>query len=96
MVLLNVVDSKDNRKEARAAVVNMSPGGAAFESSIKFPRGRKVILRFTIDDKKAYVVDGVVKRVEQKTGSYIHGVKFKNLNFIEKIKLRLFIYRISR
>ncbi|MBN2407804.1 MAG: PilZ domain-containing protein [Elusimicrobia bacterium] len=96
LVLLYVADSNDPGKVARAAVVDISMGGAAFESSIKFSAGDEVILRFTLPKEKIYVINGVIRRTSERTGALVYGVQFKEMNFFGKFRLRKLISKLDK
>lgn len=94
---LNIVNTKTPHKTARAAVIDISLGGAAFECvDEKFEEGEPVELRFVFSEEKVNVFTGTVKRVhETDTGSFFHGVQFEDLSLIDKFKLFILIHKIG-
>jgi hypothetical protein len=95
LVLLNVDSTSSLHKSSRAAVIDIGVGGVAFESSTEFPVNDDVIIRFILPGHNVFVFEGVVKRVENTTGVYVHGVEFKNINFFDKIRLKKLIFKIG-
>lgn len=95
LVLLNVEIPGVPQKSGRAAVTNISMGGAAFESSIEFSEEDDIDLRFTLPGEKIYLLEGVIKRVHNRGGNFECGVEFKKLSFFDRIKLLKLISIIS-
>ncbi|MEA3506282.1 MAG: PilZ domain-containing protein [Elusimicrobiota bacterium] len=96
LVLLDVLDPKNSDKSGRAAVIDISTGGAAFESAIRFEKGEPVELRFTIARGKVFVVDAVVRRVKERTGAHVYGVEFQDLGFFDKLKVKKLIATVAK
>ncbi|MGM0442295.1 MAG: PilZ domain-containing protein [Elusimicrobiota bacterium] len=97
LFVLNIVDLNNPHATARAAVIDISMGGAAFECVDKrFEEGDSVELRFVFSESKVYVFSGTVKRVHQREdGTFFHGVQFRDLGLIDKIKLFILIHKIG-
>jgi len=83
---LSLADAEDIRESRgeRVVVVNISMGGLSFCSSSRFTPGDEVIFHFLPVPFQVY---GVVKRVKQNFETFIHGVEFENLSFMNRIKL---------
>ena len=96
LVLLDVSNADAPDDTGRAAVVDISIGGCAFESNFKLSEGDRVIMRFTLPGNKLYVMEGEVKRVRFSTGAFVYGIKFMKLGFFGKIKLRKLISIIRK
>ena len=96
LVLLDVSDPENPDKSGRAAVIDISSGGAAFESAVKFEKGEPVELRFTLAKGKVFAVDSVVRRVRERTGAHVYGVEFQNLGFFDKLKVKKLIATVSK
>ena len=95
IVLLDVAYEDKPGETTRAAIVDISLGGCAFETRREFDAGRKVLLKFTLQKKKVYLVSGEIKRVRPGTGAYVHGVQFEGTGIIERIKRKRLINKIS-
>jgi c-di-GMP-binding flagellar brake protein YcgR len=88
-VLLNVSTLDDaDIKTGRAAITDISKGGAGFVSTTKFDEGENVELKFILPGNKYYIFIGVIKRVKKLTNTFSYGIEFKDLNFLDKIELK--------
>jgi len=97
LVLLNVSSMDDMDKSVRAAVINISVGGLAFESHQKFFAGERVSMRFTsLPGGRVQVIRGEVIRVSRRIGAYVYGVRFNKTGFLQRLRLRKTIWDISR
>jgi c-di-GMP-binding flagellar brake protein YcgR len=96
LVLLDVSDPENTDKGGRAAVIDISTGGAAFESAVKFEKGEPVELRFTMAKGKVFVVDAAVRRVRERTGAHVYGVEFLDLGFFDKLKVKKLIATVAK
>jgi c-di-GMP-binding flagellar brake protein YcgR len=96
-LLLVTVDRADITGEfARAALIDISMCGAAFESSAAFYTGEEVIMRIVLPPETIFVLDGVIRRVEERTGASLYGMEYKGLRGSEKKQLKEIIEVISR
>ena len=91
-----MADVNKPEKIARAAVVDISLGGAAFESTIEFAEGDQVFLRFTLPKEKIYVIKGVIRRTSSKMGASIYGVQFDEMGFMKKFQLKRLISKLGK
>lgn len=99
LVLLDITDINDNKKMGRAALVDISIDGAGFESHLEFKAGDNIVLRFTFPGQKIYVLEGIIRRVTDKTGItgiFAYGAQFKKMGFFDKINLRKLIFKVSK
>ncbi|MDA3792901.1 MAG: PilZ domain-containing protein [Elusimicrobia bacterium] len=96
LVLLDVIDPEDPHKHGRGAVVDISSGGAAFESAVDFEEGDPVELRFTLPGGKVYAMNAVVRRARERTGATVYGVQFQDLGFFEKLRLKKLISHVTK
>jgi len=92
--LLYVASESEPDKGGRAAVVDISMSGTAFESTENFFIGERVVLRFVLPGNKVYVFAGDVKRIGSRPGTNVVGVEFINLTFFRKLKLKKLISQI--
>ncbi|MGM0568682.1 MAG: PilZ domain-containing protein [Elusimicrobiota bacterium] len=96
LVLLDVALRDKPEEKERAAIINISPDGCAFETPVEFKKESLVALRFVFNNDKVYIIKGRIKRVHAKRGgAYVHGVQFKKSGILEKIKRRKIIKKLS-
>ena len=96
LVLLNVESPDTTREAVRAAVVNISKSGAAFEAAAEFSNGVPVILRFTLPEGDIYVFNAVIRRVSRVIGAYEYGVEFLSMDSGAKKNLKKLINKIRK
>lgn len=90
LTLVDILGANSKVKD-RAAVMDISMAGLAFESNTMFSEGDEVLFNFF---PLALNVMGIVKRVERSIGVYFHGVEFENISFNNKIVLSKLISKI--
>ena len=86
LVLLNI-EVLSTHKMGRAAIINISPGGAGFVSEVNCPNGEEVMMRFTFRSGKFYLLEGIISRVRDLGGRFEYGVKFRKMGFFDRLKL---------
>jgi c-di-GMP-binding flagellar brake protein YcgR len=77
-------------RHTRVRLIDVSPGGLKFTSSLKFPVSSEVVLEFsicTIEDC-LFLQGHIVYRNEKNRGTYIYGVCFDN---IDKVTHKLLV-----
>ena len=95
LVLLYVSSSETADKHGRAALVNVSRGGAAVETQVKFEEKEKIVLRFTLPNKKIYIINGKICRADAKIGINVYGIQFETPGFIGRFKRAFLVSRLS-
>ena len=96
LVLLNVISADLPEKAARAAVIDISLGGSAFETSQEFSKDEALFMRFILPGERVYTVKARVVRVSRSGGAFTYGAQFERLGFFSRMKLRRVISDISR
>lgn len=94
--LLSIDSLTHIEKSGRAAVVDISIGGAAFESSVEFEKGEKVVLRFTGEWDRIQIIEGIITRVENRIGVYVHGVEFTDKGFFNNLRIKKLISKLKK
>ena len=95
LVLFNVNQPDITNRESRAALVDVSLGGVAFETQAEFYVGNNVILRIILPDKKIFVLECIIRRVQRRTGTFLYGSEFVYSGASDRKKLEKIISEIS-
>lgn len=82
------VEGKD-----RGVVVDISMDGLVYASTRMFSLGDYVVFNFPPGDLR---VSGTVTRVEQDDSHYLHGVEFKWISYLNKIRLSNMMQKLYR
>lgn len=90
--LTGIVCSNNTIITDRAAVINISSGGLAFESKTMFSPGDFVLFNFS---SLTLNLSGTIKRVKRRVGSYLHVMEFSNISYFDKTMLSKLISRIN-
>lgn len=96
LVMLSVDNPNTTEEPSRAAAIDISRSGVAFESSTQFFVGDTVILRFIFKREEIYVFEGIVRRIKNDGGINTYGIKFKNLSFKERRQLKHLVEKFTK
>ncbi len=96
LVLLNATNPNTTQAPSRAALIDISIGGAAFECSTEFFVGDSITLRVIRSGKNIYALNGVIKRIQNKVGIFLYGVEFKDMTSSDNKKLKKLISKIGK
>jgi hypothetical protein len=88
LILLDVETQNPPERKGRACLVDISVSGTAFVSNVEFSKGEIVDMRFRLENDKIYVFEGIIRRVHQRTDTYLYGIKFRGKSLIDKLKTR--------
>lgn len=72
------------RGRDRGVVIDISMGGLTYASTRMFSHGDYVVFNFPPGDLR---VSGTITRVKQDDSHYLHGVEFKWVSYLNKIRL---------
>lgn len=88
-VAVSNASDRNFRRDAHAKIVNISQGGICFESGVDFKRQEKCYLIFTLHSQRsAQKVIGTVLWKKRNPYLSTYGVKFSNLNFLDKMVIK--------
>ena len=91
-VLFDVYEESSIVSKGRGSMIDISVTGVSFETTTELAKGTSIILRCDSPVK----LKGEVMWSRKKTNTIRYGIKFKGLNFIDKLKLTKYIESISR
>lgn len=77
--------------KGKGFIVNLGIGGAALESDEQFDIGDNFVFRFSVPDGKNFDFLGEIRWIKKGVLTKKYGVKFKNINFFEKMRLKNFV-----
>ncbi|MFH1416503.1 MAG: PilZ domain-containing protein [Elusimicrobiota bacterium] len=96
LVLLNVQNMDTTQEAVRAAVVNISSGGVAFETFAEFGMGSRIMMRFILPKGDMFVFEGILRRVSRGIGVYSYGLEFNDMNSADRKKLKKLISKVKK
>jgi len=91
LVLLDLYVDGEINARGRGVITDLSLGGMALETKENFDVGETLVLRFKVVEGVNFAMEGEVVRKDKKLSTTGYGVKFFNIGFKQKIKLRNFI-----
>ena len=96
LVLMTVYDAQFASETFRAALIDISTGGAAFETSAEFFVEQHIVIRIIYKEELLIVISGEIKRKSFCIGGLQYGVEFTKLSSKDKSSLRKMLSDLKR
>lgn len=91
LVLLDFYVEGAISSRSRGVISNIGLGGCRLETGVKLPLESVVVLKCELDEKTGLDVKGQVIWVKEGVHTTTHGIRFLDLGFLKKMKLKDYV-----
>ena len=96
LILATVYNPENASETFRAALIDISSGGVAFESYAEFFVDDYVVIRMIYKDELLIIINGEIKRKAFCIGGLQYGMEFSKLSAQDKRSLRKMLSDLKR